>query len=88
MGKKWTIDEGAPLKVRVVSDKERTDDSENLSERPIRTRIVRRIVKMLVALWVMSIGAWLHAGDRSHYMASNGDGPHDAIDGHDPFGGL
>ena len=85
MGKKWTIDEGAPLKVRVVSDKERTDDSENLSERPIRTRIVRRIVKMLVALWVVSIGGWLSACDR---YIHNTDGAHDAIDGHDPFRGL
>lgn len=85
MGKKWTIDEGAPLKVRVVSDKERTDDSENLSERPIRTRIVRRIVKMLVALWVMSVGVWLSACDR---YIHNTDGAHGAIGGHDEFRGL
>lgn len=88
MAKKWTIREGEPLKVRVVGMTEGDGNHDRVVNRTPRVRILSRIAKVLVALWVMSIGAWLHSGDRSHHMASNSDGQHDAIDGHDPFRGL
>lgn len=85
MGRPWTIDKGKPIKVRVVPETERGEWGD-VSDRPSRSRIKSRIVKMLVALWVMSVGSWLQS--YHHYGgAHGGDGPQDAIDGqNDTFG--
>jgi hypothetical protein len=86
MAKKWVIADGPPLKVRLVQEKECSQDTEPV-DKPTRARIVTRIVKMLIALWVLSVCAWLHTGDHSQTNAK-ADGPHDAIDGHDVFSGF
>ena len=86
MAKKWTISDGPPLKVRLVGEKESEQNADRVMSKPIRVRSIgRRIVKVLVALWVLSVGGWLSACDR---YIHNTDGPHDTIDGQDPFGGL
>ena len=86
MAKRWVIDDGPPLKMRLVKEIERSQDTEPI-DNPYRVRTIgRHIVKMLVALWVLSIGAWLSACDRGIH---NEDGSHDAIGGQDDvFGGL
>lgn len=88
MAKKWAIADGPPLKVRLVKETESCQDTERLINRTPRVRAIgRRIVKMLLALWVMSIGAWIHSGDRGYQPSEDADGPQDAIDGqNNPFG--
>ncbi len=86
MAKKWAISDGPPLKVRLAWDKERDQMEDKTS--PIRVRVVgRRIVKMLLALWVMSVGSMLQACHHGA-KATDSDEPHDAIDGHDPLRGI
>lgn len=82
MAKKWTIREGEPLKVRVVGMTENDPHEGRVKNRLPRVRIVSRIAKMLVALWVLSIASWLQS---CHHGASAGE-PQDAIDGQsNPF---
>lgn len=82
MAKKWAISDEPPLKVRVVQEIERADFGD-VTDKPKRMRTIgRRIVKVLVALWVLSIGAWLQS---CHHIAS-ADEPQDTIDGEsNPF---
>ena len=88
MAKKWAIDDGSPLKMRLVKEIERSQDAEPI-DKPNRVRIIsRRIVKVLVTLWMLSVGAWLQAY-HGYKMIANADEPHDAIDGHeDPFNAI
>ena len=85
MAKKWVIDDGPPLKMRLVQEIERSQDIEPI-DKPNRVRtICKHIVKVLVALWMLSVGAWLQAYHGDKAIAST-DGSHDAIDGqNDPF---
>lgn len=89
MAKKWTIDDGPPLKMRLVQEIERGLDAEPI-DKPSRVRTIgKRIVKMLVTLWVLSIGAWLQACYGGDHTIVDADNPHDAIDGQeDPFCGM
>jgi len=82
MAKKWAISDEPPLKVRVVQEVERADWGD-VTDKPTRMRTIgRRIVKVLLALWALSIGSWLQS---CHHIAS-ADEPQDAIDGQtDPF---
>lgn len=88
MAKKWTISDGPPLKVRLAWDKECDQTEGKTHDKPIRVRaIVRRIAKMLLALWVMTVGSMLQACYHG-VKATDADEPHDAIDGHDPLAGI
>ena len=89
MAKKWAIDDGPPRKVRLVQEREGDQNTERLRDKPIRVRTVgRRIVKVLVTLWMLAVGAWLQAY-HGNKMTADADGPHDAIDGHeDPFNAI
>ncbi len=88
MAKKWAISDGPPLKVRLAGAKECDQMDGRVVERPKRVRAIgKRIVKLLITLWVLSIGAWIHSGDRGYQPSADADGPQDAIDGQDnPFG--
>lgn len=91
MAKKWTVAEGAPLKARLVRETESERENECVKDKHIRVRTIgKRIVRMLLALWVMSIGAWLQMNN--HGDAGNTgdtDEPQDAIGGqNDPFRGI
>ena len=82
MARKWAISDEPPLKVRLVRERESDREAGQLVERPIRVRAVgRRIVKVLVTLWVLSIGAWLQACHHGVDAIAGADGLHDAIDG-------
>lgn len=86
MAKKWVISDGPPLKVRLAGTKENGANEGRTMSRPPRVRIISRIAKMLVALWVMTIGAWLQVDTQGQHASGDKDGPHDAIDGQDnPF---
>lgn len=87
MTKKWAISDEPPRKVRLVQEREGDKTNERLRDKPIRVKAIgRRIVKVLLALWMLSVGAWLQAYHHGSSMASN-DQAHDSIDGHeDPFG--
>lgn len=88
MAKKWAIADGPPLKVRLVKETESCQDTERLIDRTPRVRAIgRRIVKMLLALWVMSVG-WMLQACYHGAKATDADEPHDAIDGHDPMRGI
>ena len=89
MTKKWAIDDGPPLKMRLVKEIERSQDAEPI-DKTIRVKTVaRRIVKVIVTLWVLSVGAWLQACYGSDHTTNNVDGAHDSIDGHsDPFNAI
>lgn len=88
MAKKWVIDDGPARKVRVVGMSERDPNEGRTACRTPRVRaICRRIVKMLLALWVMSVGSMLQACYHGA-KATDADKPHDAIDGHDPMRGI
>ena len=89
MGKKWVIDNGAPLKMRVVKEIERSQDAEPI-DKPTRVRTIgQRIVKSLLTLWMLSVGSWLQACCGSDHTIANADSPQDTIDGQeDPFCGL
>ena len=78
MVKKWTISDLPPLKVRLVKETEGTIDTEQLVDRPIRVRILPRIVKVLVAIWVLFVGLWLQ---ESRHSVDTNDGHQNAIDG-------
>jgi hypothetical protein len=88
MAKKWVIDDGPPLRMRLIQEIERSQDAEPI-DKPNRVRtICKHIVKVLVALWMLSVGAWLQANHGDKTIAST-DGPHDAIDEHgDPFNAI
>ena len=77
MAKKWTIREGEPLKVRVVGMTEGDPHEGRVKKSLPRVRIVSRIAKVLVALWVLSIGSCL----QSCHHGVSADEPQDAIDG-------
>lgn len=89
MAKKWAISNEPPRKVRLVQEREGDQNTERLRDKPIRVRTIgRRIVKMLLALWVLSVGAWLQAYHGSKPISST-DGPNDTIDGdRDPFNAI
>ena len=89
MAKKWTIDDGPPLKMRLVQEIERSQEAEPI-DKPSRVRTIgKRIVKMLVTLWMLSVGAWLQACYGSEHIIANADSPQDTIDGQeDPFCGM
>jgi hypothetical protein len=89
MAKKWAIDDGPPLKMRLVKEIECSKDAEPI-DKPIRVRTIgKRIIKAIVTLWILSVGAWLQACYGSGHTTNNADEPHDAIDGHsDPFNAI
>ena len=87
MGKKWTIDPGPPRKVRLAMDREQ-EPEQTISRYPRVRAVGKRIIKMLVVLWVLTIGAWLQACNRTA-QPTGADSQHDAIDHQgDPFGGM
>ena len=90
MAKKWAISDGPPLKVRLAGMKESDQDRDRVRDKPIRVKTVaRRIVKVIVTLWVLSVGALLQACYGSDHTTNNVDGAHDSIDGHsDPFNAI
>ena len=88
MAKKWAISNEPPRKVRLVQEREGDQNMERLRDKPIRVRTIgRRIVKMLVALWVMSVGSMLQVCYHGA-KATDANEPPDAIDGHDPMRGI
>ena len=87
MVKKWTIDPGPPRKVRLAMDREQEPEQPMVKYPRVRA-IGKRIVKVLVVLWVLTIGSWLQACNRTH-QPTGADSQHDAIDHQgDAFGGL
>ena len=90
MAKKWAISDGPPLKVRLAGAKECDQMDGRVVERPKRVRAIgKRIVKLLITLWVLSIGAWLQAYYHGGHTIASADEPHDDIDGqNDVFKGL
>lgn len=88
MAKKWAIDDGPPLKMRLVKEIECSKDAEPI-DKPIRVRTIgKRIIKAIVTLWILSVGAWLQAYHGDKNIAS-ADEPHESIDGHsDPFNAI
>ena len=89
MAKKWSIDDGPPLKMRLIKEIERSQDAEPI-DNPTRVRTIgRRIIKALVTLWMLSVGAWLQACYGGDHTIADTDSQHDAIDGHsDPFNAI
>ena len=88
MAKKWAIADGPPRKVRLAGAKECDQMDGRVVERPKRVRAIgKRIVKMLLALWVMSVG-WMLQVYYHGAKATDADVPHDAIDGHDPLADI
>lgn len=89
MAKKWAISDEPPLKVRLAKETEGDQNEGRVHDKPIRVRTIgRRIVKVLAALWMLSVGAWLQSCYGGDHMTADAGGPHDAIDGHDPFNEL
>lgn len=77
MAKKWAISDEPPLKVRLVQETERAEWGD-VTDRPKRMRVIgRRIVKVLLVLWALSVGSWL----QSCHHGVSADEPQDAIDG-------
>ena len=56
MSKKWTIDKGEPIKVRLVQETERADEGEGLCDRPIRVKIKSRLLRLIVTLIALALG--------------------------------
>ena len=68
-------------------DREQEPD-QPMGKYPRVRAIGKRIVKVLVVLWVLTIGAWLQACNRTTQPTGT-DSQHDAIDHQgDAFGGL
>lgn len=87
MAKKWTIEPGPPRKVRLAMDREQ-ELEQTISRYPRVRAVGKRIIKVLVVLWVLTIGAWLQACNRTA-QPTGADSQHDAIDHQgDPFGGM